>query len=99
MARGRNAKVGDKSTAANGYHYVRCASGWRLEHHVIAEKTLGRTIDTRTDRVIFQDGNRNNLHPTNIVVKDKGVTSIKTQKARLKARIEELQAQYDAMED
>jgi hypothetical protein len=99
MARGRNAEIGDKSTAANGYHYVRCASGWRLEHHVIAEETLGRAIDTGTDRVIFKDGDRDNLNPTNIIVKDKGVTSNKTRKARLKARIAELQAEYDAMED
>lgn len=92
MPRGKKAEVGDTRTAPNGYHYTRTESGWRLTHHIIAEESLGRRMET-SERAVFHDGDRTNLDPSNIVVKPKGRSSSDARRARLEARIEELQAE------
>jgi hypothetical protein len=92
MPRGKKAEVGDTRTAPNGYHYTRTERGWRLTHHIIAEESLGRGLEA-SERAVFEDGDRTNLHPSNIVVKPKGRSSNEARRARLEARIEELQAE------
>lgn len=77
MARGKNAKVGDTRTAPNGYHYTKTEDGWRLTHHILAEKSLGRKIK-KNERVYFKDGDRTNLSKDNVLVK-----RVRTKKDRL----------------
>lgn len=97
MARGKNAKVGDKRWSPNGYHYTRCEEGWRLTHHLIAEKNLGRRLQSG-ERVKFVDGNKKNFAPDNIAVTKMGQGSLNRRKAQLEARIEELQAELHDVE-
>jgi hypothetical protein len=85
--------------AQNGYHYIRTEKGWRLEHHVVAEKSLGRSVDTKTERVTFKDRDRHNLSPDNIEVVPKGKPSVEARKAALLARKEELEAQLAELEE
>lgn len=92
MPRGTKAKVGSKMTSANGYHYVRTETGWRLAHHLIAERALGRPLASN-ERAVFRDGNRNNLAPDNIAVLEKGNRSIRARIAVINARIAELEAE------
>jgi hypothetical protein len=94
MPRGRAAKVDDRNVSANGYHYIRTENGWRLEHHVIAEKALGRLL-RENEMARFADGNRDNLKPDNIIVVEKGRSSLRRRKAQIEARINELQAELD----
>lgn len=99
--RGEQAALGAKRVAANGYHYVKTGkgqTGWELRHHIVAQEKYGREVDTKIERVIFVDRNKENFDPDNIeVVPKKGVTN-ETKKARLDARIEELQAQRAALD-
>lgn len=62
---------GDTRIAPNGYHYTYVAgTGWRLTHHIIAEEKYGRKIQPDVT-VRFVDGDRTNLSPDNIVLKNK----------------------------
>lgn len=95
--RGRKSKVGDTRVSANGYHYTRTKAGWELTHRLRAAELLGRELGP-DDRVSFKDGDRTNLDPSNLVVTEVGKTSLEKKRARLEARIEELQAQLHEIE-
>lgn len=97
MPRGQAASEGDTRLAPNGYHYTRTATEWRLTHHIIMEKTLGRKLK-EDERVIFVDGKRSNLDPDNIEVREKGTGSLRRRLAVIEARIAELQAEKDDIE-
>jgi len=95
MSRGQASAVGDTRVAPNGYHYTRTPDGWRATHELILEKCLGRPIDKDKERCRFVDGDRTNLSPENIEIVLKREQSNGTRKAKLQARIEELQAELD----
>lgn len=96
MTRGSAAQEGATMVSKNGYHYTKQGSRWRLTHHIVAEKKLGR--DLREDeRVSFLNGNKEDLHPDNLLVTVKGKASIRQRIARLEARISELQAELDQL--
>lgn len=101
MARGQNVEVGSTRQAQNKYWYTKVAEmpdtgkpGWRLTHHIIAERKLGRPLRT-DERVTFKDGKRTNLDPSNIVVVEKGKGSQRRRLAQIEARIQELTAERD----
>lgn len=96
--RGSRSEVGSTKVSKNGYHYTKTEERWRLTHHIIAEKELGREL-TEDERVVFRDGDRTNLDPDNIEVKRKNTASLRRKEAQLLARIEELQAQLEAVRD
>ena len=100
MPRGQTVPEGTIRIAQNGYSYTKRNGKWALTHHIIAEKALGRPIDTRTDGVYFKDGDKKNLSPSNIEVRVKGRwgKSSAARRARLEAQIEELQAQLDELD-
>lgn len=96
MTRGSAAQEGATMVSKNGYHYTKQGSRWRLTHHIVAEKKLGR--DLREDeRVSFLNGNKRDLHPDNLLVTVKGKASIRQRIARLEARISELQGELDQL--
>lgn len=101
MPRGKAAKIGDTYVSANGYHHTRTASGWILTHRKIAQDRLGRAL-SKDEYVAFADGNRENLDPKNIVIRqrnsDKG-KSIRSRIRQKKARIEELQEEVKFLEE
>ncbi len=99
MARGAAAKEGDTRIAKNGYHYTRTAIEWRLTHHIIAEEKYGRKVNTEKERVVFVDGKRDNLIPSNIEIREQGKTSTKRRIAQIEARILELEAEKAYLED
>lgn len=89
--------MGDTNVSANGYHYTRVDSGWKLTHHIVAEQSLGRPI--RPDETVrFKDGDRNNLSPDNIVVSTRK-TSLRGKIARLDAQIMELTNERDRLKE
>ena len=92
MARGRKSKVGDIRWSKNGYHYTRTETGWELTHRLVAARKLGRSL-TPEERIRFADGNRTNLDPDNIEVYEVRQQSIERRKARIQARIDELEAE------
>jgi hypothetical protein len=98
VARGRNAKVGATRISNNGYHYTKCEEGWRLTHHIIAEKLLGRKLQPG-ERVTFEDNDRTNFKPANIKVARTGGSSLERRLAALDDRIRELQAQREELAD
>jgi hypothetical protein len=95
--RGKPAKVGDTKISPNGYHYTRTPNGWELTGRYLAAKRLGRALKN-TERVKFLDGDQLNLDPDNIEVREVK-TSPGAKRARLEARIEELQAQLAELEE
>lgn len=98
MPRGWPSRDGEIMVSQNGYTYVRVKGLWKLKHHIIAEEARGgRRINTETERVIFKDRNRNNFDPDNIEVVLKQTPSKAARKARLEARIQEMQAQLDEL--
>lgn len=94
--RGQKANVGDTRTAPNGYHYTKVPGAWRLTHHIVMEKALGRKL-TENERVVFLNGKRSDLRPENLEVREKGTASLRQKKARLEAKIEEYQAELAAV--
>lgn len=92
MPRGKASIVGDTYTSANGYHYTKTERGFRLTHHLVLEKVLGRPIDTAREQVYFVDGDKTNLHPDNIAIREKNAKPRK-RIAEIDARIAELQAE------
>lgn len=98
MTRGRKSKTGDTRIAPNGYHYTRTASGWELTHRITAEQKLGRPL-AYDERVRYVDGNRSNFDdPDNLAVYKVREASTAKRKARIEARIEELQSQLSELE-
>jgi len=97
VPRGQPAKQGDTTVARNGYHYTRTETKWRLTHHLIAEKALGRPL-TKEDRAVFRDGDRTNLDPSNIaVVKKSNGKSVQARIAILDSKIADLTAERDLL--
>ena len=80
----------------NGYHYTKHEGRWRLTHHLVAEKKLGRPL-REDERISFLNGNKRDLHPDNLLVTVKGKASIRQRIARLEARISELQGELDQL--
>jgi hypothetical protein len=97
MPRGKTAKDGDTNVSANGYHYTRVNGKFRLTHHLLAERKLGRPLDTTRETVRFRDKDKTNLSIDNVEVIPKGTTSIRTRLARIEAQISELTAQRDLL--
>lgn len=97
MPRGRASQVGDTYTSANGYHYTKTDNGFRLTHHLVLEKRLGRPIDTSKEQVYFVDGDKTNLDPDNIGVREKNVR-VKKRIAEIDARIAELEAEKERLQ-
>jgi|SRR5215831_16947991 len=97
MPRGRPSEVGDTRVAPNGYHYTRTSEGWRATHELILERKLGRKLDKATEGCKFVDGDKANLSPENIELRTKREVSDNTKRARLQARIEELQGELDEL--
>jgi len=91
VGKGARAEVGAERVAQNGYHYVKCEGGWRLKHHLVAEKMLGRPLKLE-ERVHFI-GSKTDFSPKNIRIVEKGKSSAKRRLAVVEARIEELQAE------
>ena len=99
MTRGRKSKPGDTRTAANGYHYTRTGEGWKLTHRLSAELKLGRPL-AYDERVRFIDGDRSNYaDPDNIHIYKVREASVAKKRARIEARIDELQAQLNELDE
>lgn len=92
MPRGEVSKLGTVTVTANGYSYTKTERGWIPTHQLIAEKKLGRQL-LPCERATFEDGDRKNLDPNNIVVVPKNKMSKAARAAKLEAQIAELQAQ------
>jgi hypothetical protein len=98
VPRGKAATIGDRRISQNGYDYTRTPQGWRLTHHLIAEKKLGRPL-AEDERVSFQDRDRRNLDPSNILVSRADRGSIRAQIARLEERKREIEGQIADLKD
>lgn len=104
MARGKASEVGDTRISQNGYHYTKVENrgdgkpGWRLTHHLKAEEYLGRPLK-ESERVSFKTGNKLDFSRGNIIVSEKGQGSIRRRKAQVEARIAELQAELDGINE
>jgi hypothetical protein len=98
MARGVAADIGEERWSKNGYLYRKTARGWELVHRLVAEEKLGRRL-TDNEYAAFADGDRTNLNPSNVVVKQRGRTSIRRRIAQVDARLAELSAVKQRLED
>lgn len=92
--RGTKAEDGTIRVSNNGYQYTKTPQGWRLSHHLVAEKMLGRPL-AENERVAFLSGNKMLLTPENIQVLNKGQTSTKRRIAQLEARKAEIIGQLE----
>ena len=90
--------VGDEMTNANGYTYVKTKDrGWVAKHQLIAEKLLGRHLDTAKEFIKFADGDRSNLTDANILVVPRGKSSARKRLAMLEARRDEIDAEIEEL--
>jgi hypothetical protein len=94
MPRGKAAQVSDTRTAPNGYHYTRTTKGWRLTHHIYAEKYIGRPL-REDERVTFKGKDKTDFSEENLEVSIQGRGSLHRRKAQIEARIAELQAELE----
>ena len=94
MARGKESEAGATRVSPNGYHYTKTLDGWRLTHHIVAEKMLGRPL-AADERVKFRSKDKLNLSPDNVEVIFKGTSSLRRRKAALEVRIIELQEELN----
>lgn len=97
MGRGQTADVGATRVAPNGYHYTKTPEhGWRLTHHITAEKVLGRPL--KDDEIVkFKDKKfrREPYNEEGIQVIKKKTTSLRRRRAAIEDRIRELQAELE----
>ena len=96
--RGERHPLGFERVAQNGYHYIKTPQGWKLRHHLVAEKKLGRPVDTMLERVVFKDRDRTNFDPENIEVIPKLGVTVEDKKLRLQERIDALQGELNELE-
>lgn len=102
MARGQAVEVGATRVSQNGYHYTKVEKvpgtekpGWRLTHHIIAEKKLGRPL--REDERVEFIGKKSDLRPDNIRIVERGQGSVRRRIAQLEARRDEINAELAAL--
>jgi DNA-binding transcriptional MerR regulator len=95
--RGSRAEVGTETVSQNGYRYRKVDdSTWRLVHHLLAEEKYGRPIK-EYERVVFVDGDRTNLDPSNIEIRRKTVAQLRKRAERLEEQIKNLVEQRNAI--
>ena len=87
--RGQKSDEGSTRTAPNGYHYTKEQGKWRLTHHILAEKKLGRPLMS-WERVKFLDGDRRHLDPKNLAVVDRAGITPEQKIAKLEMEIKVL---------
>jgi hypothetical protein len=93
-----SSKAGDTNVSANGYHYTRTETEWRLTNHLVAEEKIGRGLqDEERAILVFKDSR--NLSPDNIRVVKKGKASVRRRRANVEARIAELQAELELLKE
>jgi hypothetical protein len=92
--RGSTSDIGTVTIAKNGYSYTKTEDGWRATHYLVMEEKLGRAIQAH-ERVVFVDGDRANLDPSNLAVKRKTTASLRQKEKQILKRIEELQADLE----
>jgi hypothetical protein len=102
---GKHQPVGSTRVAPNGYHYTKVADNkgpesvknWRLTHHLVAERKLGRAL-LPDERVEFVDKtNRLDLRPENVNVVKKRPKTRGREVAAIRSKIEDLKAQLSEM--
>jgi hypothetical protein len=95
--------MGMERVSMNGYTYVKMPEGtkpaWKLKHHIIAEKILERTIDTKVERVLFKDRNRKNFAEDNIIVVPKQGITKEARRAQIVSRIQELEGELADLDE
>jgi hypothetical protein len=92
MPRGQSKPEGATYVSQNGYEYTKRHGKFVATHILVVQDYLGRKLEPH-ERVRFKDGNKQNLSPNNLEVTIKGKASLTTQRARLIARRDELNAQ------
>jgi hypothetical protein len=98
MPRGKSAPEGATYVSQNGYHYTKKDGQYTATHILRVEEHLGRKLKP-SERVRFKDGNKQNLSIENLQVTVKGNASLETQRARLVARRDELNAQIQDIDN
>lgn len=101
---GTRRKAGDVVVAQNGYSYTYIQNGEGLKriltHWLVAEVKYGR-LPAPDERVIFIDGNRENLSPDNVEYVKKGnqKKALQRRQAYLVDRLREIQFELDEVND
>jgi len=98
VPRGKAAPEGATYVSQNGYEYTKRGGKFTATHILRIEEHLGRSLRP-SERVKFKDGNKQNLSIENLEVVIKGSASLATQRARLVARRDELNAQIQDIDD
>ena len=96
--RGSKSKVGDTRVSPNGYHYTRTEKGWELTGRLVGAGVLGRPLEP-TERVRYKDGNRLNNGEDNVQVFVVRSTSTAKRRARLEAKLADIQAQLEELDE
>jgi hypothetical protein len=96
MGRGQAAEVNATRVAQNGYHYTKTEDGWRLTHHLTAEKVLGRPLrDDEIVKFVEPRFKRDPHNPAGVKVIKKKTSTLRKRKATIEDRIRELQAELN----
>ncbi len=91
MPRGQQSPVGTVTVNANGYSQTKTEAGWVGTHTLVLEKKLGRKL-APGERAVFKDGDRGNLDPSNIELKQStNAKSLRAKIAKWTAEIEDRQ--------
>jgi len=97
MARGQRSAVGDTRVAPNGYHYTNTEDGWQLTGRLNAGIARGKPLE-KNERIRYEDGDKLNNHPDNLVGYQTKEGSSGSRLAKLYAKRDDIQAQIEALE-
>jgi len=98
LPKGKGVPDGSTRVSKNGYHYTKRGGRWILTHRLVLEDSLGRTL-CQNERIKFVDGDRTNLSPNNLEVYTVRDKSPATRAAELRAKIADLEAELEELEN
>lgn len=97
MPRGAEAPIGSERVAQNGYRYRKLDSGWELVSRILMAEKLKRPL-REDEYVAFIDGDKTNIVIENLEVKIRGKASLRKRLAQVEARLVELNALRDELQ-
>lgn len=94
MPRGQTAEVGARRKTQNGYWTTKTEAGWKYDHQLVVEQSLGRPLD-RDEDIRFKDKNKDNLDPDNLEV----ITTVKkvpslTSLNKIRTRLDKVEEKF-----
>lgn len=88
--RGNVADVGTRRVSPNGYTYEKTPYGWETVQRLVMEQHLGRPLSDN-EYVCFLNGDKTDFDITNLLLRQRGRSSLERRIAALEAKKTEIE--------